>query len=143
MIFRSVFFLLIFLPSFLSAKSVEDSTWLGQSWSWSSPKREWYGWRLSAASNSNASNWMTMPDVNDYFDKIQASFEQFVDQMRSDYKDLSSEVRVKVTRDMETLKKLKERMKEAMMEGREAVSSYDWRKRLNETVAVFDDIRVH
>ena len=84
-----------------------------------------------------------MPDVNDYFDKIQASFEQFVDQMRSDYKDLSSEVRVKGSRDMETLKKLKERMKEAMLEGREAVSSYDWRKRLNETVAVFDDIRVH
>ena len=141
MIFRSVFFLLIFLPSFLSAKSVEDSSWLGQSWSWSSPKREWDGWRLSAASND--SNWMTMPDVNDYFDKIEASFEQFVDQMRSDYKDLSSEVRVKVTRDMETLKKLKERMKEAMMEGSEAVSSYDWRKRLNDTMAVFDDIRVH
>merc|ERR1712227_37757 len=61
--------------------------------------------------------------------------------MRSDYTELSSEVRVKVTKDLETLRVLKERVKEAMVEGREAVSSYNWRQRLNETMTVFDDIK--
>ena len=84
-----------------------------------------------------------VPDVNEYFDKIEASFAKFVDQMRSDYTELSSEVRVKVTKDLEILRELKERVKEAMEEGREAVSSYNWRQRLNETMTVFDDIKVH
>ena len=143
MIFRSVFFLPIFLSSSLSAKSVEDTSWLGQTWSWSSPDWEWDGWNLTAA--SNASNWMSaaVPDVNEYFDKIEASFAKFVDQMKSDYTELTSEVRIKVTKDLETLRELKERVKEAMVEGREAVSSYNWRQRLNETMTVFDDFKVH
>ena len=143
MIFRSFFLLPIFLSSSLSAKSVEDSSWLGQTWSWSSPGWEWDTWNLSTA--SNASNWMSeaVPDVNEYFDKIEASFAKFVDKMKSDYTELSSEVRIKVTKDLETLRELKERVKEAMLEGREAVSSYNWRQRLNETMTVFDDVRVH
>jgi len=139
---RSAFFIPIFLSSSLSAKSVENSSWLGQGWTWSSSGWEWDGWNLTAA--SNASNWMSaaVPDVNEYFDKIEASFAKFVDQMRSDYTELSSEVRVKVTKDLETLRELKERVKEAMEEGREAVSSYNWRQRLNETMTVFDDIKL-
>ena len=110
MISRSVFFLAIFSPSFLS-KSVEDSAWLPQGWAWED-------WSLSA---SNASHWMSMPDVNEYFVKIEASFEKFVDQMKNDYTELSFEVKARVSRDMERLRELKERMKEAVMERREAV----------------------
>ena len=133
MFLGSVFFLALLLPSFLSSKSV-DSAWLPQGWSWE-------GWRLST---SNASKWMSVPDdVNEYFVKIEASFDKFVDQMKEDYTELSSEVRARVNKDMERLRGLKERVKEAMIEQREAVSSYDWSKRLNETRAVFDDIRVH
>ena len=132
MILRSVFFLVIMLPSFLSGKSVDDSAWLPQGWSWEE-------WRLTA---SNASKWMS-DDVNEYFVKIEASFDKFVDQMKDDYTELSSEVRARVTKDMERLREIKERVKEAMIEQREAVRSYDWRQRLNETMAVFDDIRVH
>ena len=129
--------------SCLSAKSVEDSSWLGQGWTWSSLGWEWDGWNLTTA--SNASNWMSVavPDVNEYLDKIEASFAKFVDQMRSDYTELSSEVRIKVTKDLETLRELKERVKKAMVEGRETVSSYNWRQRLNETMTVFDDLKVH
>ena len=135
MILRSVFFLLMMLPSFLSGKSVDDSAWLPQGWSWAE-------WRLSASNAS--SRWMPMSDdVNKYFVKIEASFDKFVDQMKEDYTELSSEVRARVTKDMERLREIKERVKEAMIEQREAVTSYDWSKRLNETMAVFDDIKVH
>ena len=86
---------------------------------------------------------MTVPDVSEYFDKFEASFEKFVKEMKNDYSELSSEVKLKLNRDMETLKKLKERMREAMMQGREAVSSYDWSKRLRESMVVLDEIKVH
>ena len=111
MISRSVFFLAIFSASFLSSKSVEDSAWLPQEWSWED-------WSLSA---SNTSQWMSIPDVNEYFVKIEASFEKFVEQMKNDYTELTSEVEARVTRDMERLRELKERLKEAVMERREAV----------------------
>ena len=111
MISRSVIFLAIFSPSFLQSKSVEDSAWLPQGWSWED-------WSLSS---SNASQWMSMPDVNEYFVKIEASFDKFVDQMKNDYTELTSEVEARVTRDMERLRQLKEKMKEALMERREAV----------------------
>ena len=111
MISRSVFYLAIFSPSFLQSKSVEDSAWLPQGWSWED-------WSLSA---SNASEWMSIPDVNEYFVKIEASFDKFVDQMKNDYTELTLEVKARVSRDMERLRELKERMKEALMERREAV----------------------
>ena len=48
-------------------------------------------------------------------------FDKFVDQMKNDYTELTSEVRAQVSRDMERLRELKERLKEAVMERREAV----------------------
>ena len=111
MISRSVFFLAIFSPGFLNSKSVEDSAWLPHGWLWED-------WSLSA---SNASHWMSMPDVNEYFVKIEASFEKFVDQMKNDYTELTSEVKARISRDMERLRQLKERLKETMMKRREAV----------------------
>ena len=111
MISRSVIFLAIFSTSFLQSKSVEDSAWMPQGWAWED-------WSLSS---SNASEWMSMPDVNEYFVKIEALFDKFVDQMKNDYTELTSEVRARVSRDMERLRELKERMKEALMERREAV----------------------
>ena len=111
MISRSVIFLAIFSPRFLSSKSVEDSAWLPQGWAWED----------LSLSSSNTSQWMSIPDVNEYFVKIEASFEKFVEQMKNDYTELTSEVEARVTRDMERLRKLKEKMKEAVMERREAV----------------------
>ena len=111
MISRSLFFLAMYSPGFLNSKTVVDSAWLPHGWSWED-------WSLST---SNASQWMSIPDVNEYFVKIEASFEKFVDQMRNDYTELSSDVRARVTRDMERIRQLKERMKEAVMEQREAV----------------------
>ena len=111
MISRSLFFLAIFSPSFLSCKSVEDSAWLPQGWAWED-------WSLSA---SNASQWMSLPDGNEYFVKIEASFEKFVDQMKNDYTELTSEVKARISRDIERLRQLKERLKETMMKRREAV----------------------
>ena len=111
MISRSVFILALFSPSFLQSKTVEDSAWLPQGWAWED-------WSLSS---SNASEWMSMPDMNEYFVKIEASFDKLVDQMRNDYTELTSEVKAQVSRDMERLRELKDRMKEAVMERREAV----------------------
>ena len=111
MISRSVFFLAIFSPSFLQSKTLEDSAWLPQGWAWED-------WSLSS---SNASQWMSMPDVNEYFVKIEASFDKFVNQMKNDYTELTLEVEAQVSRDMERLRELKERLKEAVMERREVV----------------------
>ena len=48
-------------------------------------------------------------------------FDKFVDQMKNDYTELTLEVEARVSRDMERLRQLKEKMKEAVMERREAV----------------------
>ena len=87
--------------------------------------------------------WSSFPDIKQYFDKIDISFEKFVDEMKKEYRELSTEVRGRVNRDIEYLKELKKRMKGVMEENLKVVSSYDWRLRLNETKEFFDVIKAH
>ena len=137
MILKSVFCLVILSPKFLSVKSIENSSLLPQQWSDRDWKWEdWY-------STTNTSMWSSFPDIKQYFDKIDISFEKFVDEMKKEYRELSTEVRGRVNRDIEYLKELKKRMKGVMEENLKVVSSYDWKLRLNETKEFFDVIKAH